>query len=458
MILEATSAYLRDYLDAPTIIPTDFERQKIDHYLTKDGPHDILVLAAKKNRISPLEIFDRGRLILESGIYSDREGDQLPLNTKAAGNILSSLFPRSILFRESPLSLALSAIENSPFPIPYEERQKLRKNIMRLKINEMSARVIHLLLRGEIGLYPYDESRKRPHKSGQKDTGIGFVEALAKVPGFNEDYVEWCKDVLSLPTTSGVTLPHAFIYILSALGTDESAGSGIYEEIKESYKYPVRKKTIKNAFSRARTNSGTGDTYVYLDLATLPIVYDKVGKNPRWVELTVSRGVEWLGTHSRMKTMNMLPKWMAVDLYHYEELIKAEQKYYSVCDENDPWKLLNYDQSDPEDTFNRLRQVFNERNGYVGFLRADFESKRFPHQVLSSWRAKTGSHYPDLIRMTGTLGVTGRSMQNLIESVNPDGGLIILDGYNLYEANQTTVWQVRHQANGLRLELLYTSG
>lgn len=430
-----------------SILPASWDHKALSELLLDDSAQETLVLASALGIVTPEEVFANGRLLLERG----------NLSTEQAGNVLSGLYNRVGFFaRESAFSILAQSISRShSSTLPQDIKENADEVLREKSIDEIEARVIHMLFHGEINLYPW---KKREYKPAQIETGLALIQALATLPEFRTDFRKWCQSIEDIDTTTGATLPHSLGYLLELLGMDEQTGSIVFHELKKAYKSEPGRALIKLAFDRSVTNSGTGDEYASLDAETLPFVAEKIGPTPGWVELAVSRGVVWLGTYSRMKSIGVTPRWMTADLYTHDELLAINKLYYSAIDTDNPWKIVPYNKTNPDQVIARVHEVFNGAHGNRGFVRGNFEKPDFPQRVLSHWRSKDTTRFPDVIRSTGTLGVTGTFMENLIKIVRPNGGLILLSEYNSFEKNTNTVWQVFRGNNTVKLNLLYTSG
>lgn len=458
--------YLREHVSNVPLSAGTNSREMITRLLLagEDGA-DITVPLVKQGLIPADVFFDAGRYILEKGEVTVR-GVRRPLTANMAGRVLRALQPSDI--RSEPVYGALlNRILNSqqgsklPKPVLHQSRQWLEEQ----KRLEMQARVVHLLYQGKISLYPYAStsttySFEPQAQERRTTTGRSLVTALATIPEFYADFNKWCREVLSVKTEQGTTLPFVFSYILGSLGYQDPYGEDITMAISEAYKDPENRERIRQAFRGAIVNSGTGDKgdYLALDNDTFPAIYDNYGRHPRLLELTASRGVVILGTLSRMKSCGIEPvSWMIADIYHPEELWQVDGGFKAVSSPENPWDLVPFDRADREQTHARVRELMSERN-YDGFVRADFEEPDFTSRVLQAWRHKTGTGYPDVVRMTATLGVTSQCMENLIKVVKPDGGSIIIDGNNSLDYNEATMWQVfRDRKDRVRLKLLYSS-
>ena len=396
------------------LLPERFDQKALEKLLLQGNKtSDIILHALCLKTITQEELIASGRILLESGRYIE-DGKEIKLTSRLAGNVLIGMLPsEGLLTEESPEELIYLKIQQYDNNLPPKLRKEANEFLRKNQLKELQARIVSLLLQGYISFYT--KETEKPNQK-EKETGLAIVDALALIPKFKEDFDHWSNAILEITTSvSGASIPFVFSNILRKLGLSSESGSDAFTVFSDLYKSDSGRKFVKEYFEGSLTNTGTGDRYVDLDESTLPIITDKFGNNPGWVELTVSKGVLMLGTLSRMKAIGLTPTWLTADLYGYEEVWEQNNWYHSVCDPNDPWKVLPFDETDPKDTKKRVDEAFRDEK-YVGFVRGDFERPDFTGKVLNRWRSRSESKYPDVIRMTATIGVTAQSMTNMINT------------------------------------------
>lgn len=440
------------------------------------------ILSRKRSgQIKPDDILSAGVELLKDGHI--HIGDQeSPLNVDQAASILHTL--TSVAGNNNGHGRYLSMIARHT-ERPYGQkfyRLDPDQTLQQTRIDELETRVIDLLSGGYLDLYrpKFLRGMKRKEVSlYDKSIGLGIVNALSQIPAFRHDVRKWLSEVIKIPTTDGASIPHFIMYFLRTFNlynpkdidlTDRINGSGpsisevtisypiirqTLKDIESIYKRPRFRKKLDELIALSRVNTGTGDTYAKLDEHTLPIIAELFGSNPKWLELAISRGVVWNGTLKRSKKIDMEPTWMFADLYHPRELRRASFSYHKIANSEDPFTLTPFANSDPRQAREEVDQIFKDPH-YRGFIRSNFESKDFVPNVLKRWRRNTNSPWPEVIRMTGVLGMTEQSMKNLLLSVHPNGGVIIFSEANDLNLPRNTMWRVKRSPNNIKVELLHS--
>lgn len=447
----------------------------VSKHLLLQGAHgeEPLVAKIQSGKISPNDVLESAMELFENGLPLDKAASVLYLLT-SHGRRNNGIYGRY-----------LSMIDRHP---ETEKHKMYRfdpdKTLTEARIDEAETRVIELLSRGNLSLFPHSKNRGIEFQGPNvydRSIGIGLIVALSKIPEFRSDVRDWLNEVIKIPTTDGASLPHFFSYFLQAfnLYKPEDYNLSRYleiddkeecdfllnavvqqtvQKIKEIYENPESRRIISRLKRLSHVNTETGDTYIRLDENTLPIIGRNFGSNPKWLELAMSRGVVWKGTLQRAKKIGINPIWMFADLYHPEELWEASLKFMQIANEEDPYSSTSgYSASGTQQAKQEIGQIFEDPN-YRGFIRANFEEfPSFTEKVLYKWKLRTGFPFPDVVRMTGVCGMTEQSMKNLLSVVNPNGGVLILSEGNDTLLPRNMMWQIfRNETNVVTGQLLHS--